>query len=230
VHGGSGDHHSWDAVRPFLEPSVRVITMDRRSSFGDPFARYALEREFEDLAAVAATLGDEVDVLGWSSGALCALGTAPHLTNLRRLLLYEPPWLADHLSALVPLLDRLLAAGDAAGVFETFLRAAVRVPEATIAARRAAPEWPALVERARLIPREMAALAAWRFDPERFRTLAVPVGFLVGGDTPPDHHHRGYIPRLAAVVPTVQVLDIPGQHFAPLAAPADFAQQVLALL
>jgi pimeloyl-ACP methyl ester carboxylesterase len=205
--------------------------MDRRSAFGDPASRYALEREFEDVGAVAAARGPEVDLLGTSSGGICALGAAPQLPNLRRLLLFEPPWVADHLPALAPELERLRAACDLDGVWETFMREGLRAPAAAIAAARAAPAWPAQVERARLIPREMAALAAWRFDPAPLRALRRPVCLLVGGATPADHHHRGFVPRLAAALPDVRVEELPGVgHDAPRAAPAAFAQRVLAFL
>jgi pimeloyl-ACP methyl ester carboxylesterase len=231
VHGGGGDHRRWDAVRPYLEPQVRVVTMDRRSAFGDPASHYALEREFEDIGAVAAALGAEVDLLGTSSGAICALGAAQQLPNLRRLLLFEPPWVAGHLPALAPKLERLRAAADLDGVWETMLREGLRVPEASVAAAKAAPAWPAQVERARLIPREMAALAAWRFEPARLQSLQRPVCLLVGGATPADHHHRGFVPRLAAALPDFRVEEIPGvAHGAPQAAPAAFAQRVLAFV
>ena len=54
---------------------------------------YAIEREFEDLAAVADDArrrgGHAVDVVGHSYGGRCALGAALLTQNIRRLVVYE---------------------------------------------------------------------------------------------------------------------------------------------
>lgn len=230
VSGRGGDHSRWHAVRPYLEPSATVVTMDRRcglASYGDPSTRYPLEREFEDIVAVVTTFAEPVDLLGWSSGGICALGAALQLPNLRRLLLYEPPWLGDWFPPLCRKFEHLLAAGDLEGIEETMFSEGLRLP-GQLAARKAAPDWPATVQRARFTPREMAALAGWHFDPECYRTFTHPVCLLVGGDTPPEHHHRGFIAPLSAVLPDFRVVELPDQlHFAPIAAPAAFAQHVL---
>jgi pimeloyl-ACP methyl ester carboxylesterase len=121
-------------------------------------------------------------------------------------------------------LDRLQAAGDLEGVRETFMREGVRVPESVITASKASPKWPVMVEQARFTPREMAALTGWRFDPERYRALTKPVCFLVGRDTPADHHRRGYIAPLTAALPNFRVVELPGQqHNAHVSATAEFA-------
>jgi len=128
-------------------------------------------------------------------------------------------------------LDQLLADGDMEGVQETMLREGVRMPEPILAALKTGPGWPAMVKRACHTPREMAALVGWRFEPECFRVLTLPVCLLVGGDTPPEHHHRGFIERLAAVLPNFRVVEIPGQeHSAPRTAPEAVAQRVLSFL
>lgn len=231
VHGGQSDHRVWDAVRPLLEPHATVITLDRRSSFGDPRSRYDLTREFADIAAVMAATGNEVDLVGWSSGAIASLGAAAAVDNLRRLALYEPPWREPHWPALTKTLDQLLRADDLDGVLTTFLREAVRIPETTLAAMQAAPGWVAARERARLIPREHAALAAWQFDPALIKHIRAPVLLLFGEKTPVEHHHRGYLEPLRAVLPRLRTAEIAGQeHFAPRAAPDRFTAIVVDFL
>ena len=231
VHGGSGDHRVWDSVRPFLEPHIPVVTMDRRSSFGDPFSRYDLEREFEDIAAVAAAVGGEVDLLGWSSGAICSLGAAPRIPRLRHLLLYEPPLPGTHWPDAVARMRALLTVGKDEGILEIFLSELLRLPQAAVSALKRQPDWPARVVRGRLQPREMDALASWIFAPEQFRALRVPVTFLAGASTPAGHHHRGFIAPLRSVLAGFRVVEIPGQeHFAPRDAPALFAALVLEII
>ena len=65
--------------------------MDRRAITGDPLSELDLTMEFEDVAAVARSFGDDVAVLGHSAGALCTLGASLLLPRLKHLLLYEPP-------------------------------------------------------------------------------------------------------------------------------------------
>lgn len=59
-----------------------------------PPRRRAIEREFDDIAAVvdavAARTGQAVSVWGHSYGADCAMGAAARTDNLARLVLYEP--------------------------------------------------------------------------------------------------------------------------------------------
>ena len=84
---------SWQPLWGALTSPWRVTAMDRRGrgTSGDT-APYDISREFEDVAAVAASLAGDgpVDVFGHSFGAICALGAARE-APVRRLALYEPP-------------------------------------------------------------------------------------------------------------------------------------------
>ena len=64
VHGTSADHRTWRVVAPELAGRRRVHALDRRGrgDSGDA-AVYAIERELEDVAAVADALADE-----WRAG------------------------------------------------------------------------------------------------------------------------------------------------------------------
>lgn len=96
VHGGLTGMVRWAPLWPLLTRRFRVTAMDRRGrgSSGDA-KEYALEREFDDLRAVAEHLaarsGGPVDVVGHSLGAVCALGAAGRGAPVRRMVLYEPP-------------------------------------------------------------------------------------------------------------------------------------------
>lgn len=228
LHGALADHSVWDGVCAPLEDHALVVTVDRRSAFGDPFGRYAPEREFEDIAAVAAALGDEVDVVGWSSGGVCALGAAPQIKGLRRLVLYEPPWIGGPLRPpLMSQLEEALAADDVDTLLETFLGGMVGLPPDVVAALRASPMWASFRDRAPFIPREMAALYAWRIDPEPYCSLSLPTLFLAGANTPEGHHHRGYAEVLRGTLSDLHEAEIPGQdHMAPLLDPAAFAAAI----
>ena len=92
VHGAAADHSRWAPVLPALEEPFTVLAVDRRGRGGSGDAHdYAIEREFEDVAAVVEWAGEQTDVLGHSHGGLCALESALLTDGIRRLVLYEPP-------------------------------------------------------------------------------------------------------------------------------------------
>ena len=96
VHGGMGRLERWAPMWAPLTERWRVTAMDRRGrgSSGDA-EPYALSKEYEDVAAVAASLaaseGGPVDVFAHSYGATCTLGAAAQGAPFRRIALYEPP-------------------------------------------------------------------------------------------------------------------------------------------
>src|SRR3712207_4033192 len=92
VHGTAADHIRWTPVLPVFEQHFTVYAIDRRGRGGsDDSGDYAIEREFEDIAAVVDSLGEPAFLLGHSYGALCALEAALLTRNVRKLMLYEPP-------------------------------------------------------------------------------------------------------------------------------------------
>src|SRR5262245_18789348 len=77
VHGSLNDRTVWRAVLPAFEQRHTVFAMYRRGrNDSGPPAEHALERQFEDVAAVIEAAGEPVDLLGHSYGARCALGAA----------------------------------------------------------------------------------------------------------------------------------------------------------
>ena len=81
VHGASADHTTFRVVGPLLARDFTVHAIDRRGrgASGDG-PTYAIEREFEDVAAVADALAAGSDggivVFSHSYGGRCALGAA----------------------------------------------------------------------------------------------------------------------------------------------------------
>ncbi|HEX5591318.1 MAG TPA: alpha/beta fold hydrolase [Candidatus Limnocylindrales bacterium] len=166
VHGTTADHLTFRVVGPILARRRRLHAIDRRGrgASGDGPA-YAVEREFEDVAAVADAIAAvgwaPVDVVGHSFGGRCALGAALRTASIRRVVCYEgapappghayqPPGLADRLRA-------HLERGDLEAVLETFMREVVAMDDAGIARFRADPVWPLRVAAAPTILRELDA-------------------------------------------------------------------------
>ena len=81
VHGTAGDHTTFRVVGPRLAHVVTLHAVDRRGrgASGDT-EPYAIAREFEDIAAVAASVAEHaagpVAVFGHSYGGRAALGAA----------------------------------------------------------------------------------------------------------------------------------------------------------
>ncbi|MCB1362853.1 MAG: alpha/beta hydrolase [Rhodobacteraceae bacterium] len=233
VHGSTADHTRWAGVLPDLERAFTVIAMDRRgrgaSGDGD---HYALEREFEDVAAVVGAAGSKVDLVGHSFGALCALEAALRVENLRRLVLYEPVFPVGDAPLYPPALrDRLWAlvqAGDRETALTSFFRDVVGLPETQIAALRADPSWKSRIASVHTAIRELAD-GDYRFRADRFGGLNLPVLLLVGEKSPKPLRAPSTV--LAAALADARISEMRGQgHIAMTTAPDLFLSEITGFL
>jgi pimeloyl-ACP methyl ester carboxylesterase len=231
VHGTTADHTRWAPVLPAFEAGFEVLNVDRRGRgrSGDA-GTYELEREFEDLAAVAEWAGDDVYVLGHSYGGVCSLEAALLTDRIAKLILYEPP--LGFVAAppeVVEQLETLNAAGRPDELIVYFFREVVGVPPDQIGFLRSLPTWDARVAAAGTIPREERAAREYRFVPDRFRALSVPTLFLQGGDSPEPFRQAGA--AVESALPDCSVVVLPGQRHAAMdTAPELFTAEVLAFL
>jgi pimeloyl-ACP methyl ester carboxylesterase len=239
VHGGLGDHTRWDVLRPHLEPHFTVHAMDRRGrgASGD-HPGYAIEREYEDVAAVvdaiAQDCGSPVDVYGVSSGGHFAFGAEPLTSSIRRLVLYEGWPLADPEATSVPhelvqRIEALLDEGDPEGALEMLYREYIELSEEEFATVRQQSSWPGRVAAAHTIPREIGPGADPELDPQRAARVTIPTLLLVGSESP-EHLSVG-AETLSAVLPDARIAVLEGQgHGADLLAPELVAEHLLAFL
>ena len=79
-----------------LASGFTVFTYDRRGrgESGDT-APYAVEREVDDIEALIEVAGGSAFIYGASSGAALALAAASRLESIRKLALYEAPFIVD---------------------------------------------------------------------------------------------------------------------------------------
>jgi pimeloyl-ACP methyl ester carboxylesterase len=86
-----------------LSNDFTVINYDRRGrgDSGDT-APYAVEREIEDIEALIKEAGGSAYVWGLSSGAVLALKAAARGLNIKKLVVYEPPYAVDSSAHLPP--------------------------------------------------------------------------------------------------------------------------------
>ena len=231
VHGATADHSRWAPVLPALEARFSVLCVDRRGRGRSGDAEtYAIEREFEDVAAVVEWAGDRVYVLGHSYGGVCSLEAALLTDRIGRLVLYEPPLgFVGSPPEVVDRLDALEAAGEPDELVAFFMREVVGVPPDEIDFLRSLPSWAARVAAAGTIPREERSNRVYRFDPDRFRELRVPTLFLEGGDSP--ELFKKAAAAVNAALPDCWLVSLHGQRHAAMdTAPDLFTREVLAFL
>src|SRR5262249_17576895 len=230
VHGAAGTHATWEVMREHLDRHFTIAIMDRRATSGDPSSPLEMTREFEDVAAVATLLGRDLALFGHSSGAVCGLGAAPSIPELRQLLLYEPPLeQGAHYPTAVRKMQQLLKAGDIDAVYDAWLKDYVHVPEAAAEQVKASPIGASMRPLAQYLPREMAAHLAWSFDPGTLSGVSARTVYLVGSETPQENLElRGLIKLLEPPLPNFMVREIPGHgHFANFFAPELLAKLIL---
>lgn len=233
VHGTAADHTRWAPILATLEQSFTVYAMDRRGrgASGDS-AVYAIEREFDDVAALVDSIGEPVALLGHSYGALCSLEAGLRTDRVRTLLLYEPPipaGLPIYEPGSIERIQALLDSGDKAGTVATFFATIAHMPDSELAMLQSLPNWAARVAAAHTIPRELRADEGYRFDAARFEAFEAPTLLLLGGASPP--FFKAAIDAVHAALPSSRIVILPGQqHVAMNTAPALFLHEVLAFL
>ena len=197
VHGTTADHLTFRVSGPILGRRRRLHALDRRGrgASGDG-AAYAIEREFEDVAAVAELLAAEtdgpIDIVGHSYGGRCALGASLLTPSIRRIVCYEgAPAPADRPYQPSDLAGRLRTQLDHGGpeaALETFMREVVGMDDAGMARFRADAVWPLRVAAAHTIPRELDAERSAAASLEALGAVAVPVLQVLGTASVPAFH------------------------------------------
>src|SRR5918998_1223682 len=234
VHGTAADHNRWAPVLPAFEQRFTVNAIDRRGRGGSGDAEdYAIEREFEDVAAVVDSAGESAVLLGHSYGALCALEAARLTRNIGKLVLYDPGIEVAgeeiYPTEVIERLEALLEAGDRDGVVATTMREVAGLPPETVEHLRTLPVWQTRVAAAHTIPRELRAVKAYRFDPARFRDLGVPTLLLSGGTSPAAL--RKAAEAVDGALPDSRIVVMPGQGHAAMDTGTDlFTAEVLHFL
>jgi pimeloyl-ACP methyl ester carboxylesterase len=231
VHGAAADHGRWAPVLPALQERFTVLAMDRRGRGRSADAEdYAIEREYEDVAAVVEWAGDGVDLLGHSHGGACAVEAALLTDRVRRLVLYEAPMgYIKSPPQVVSRLEELLAAGERDELLAVFLREVAGLPPEQIELMRSLPAWEGRLAAAGTIPREERVTREYSLDPERFRELRAPTLLLQGGDSPPAFAEAAA--ALHAVLPDSCIVVMPGQRHAAMDTATElFVAEVLGFL
>lgn len=191
VHGSIQDHTGSAALVAALRPDVTTFAMDRRGfgASGDTLP-YAIERDFDDVAAVvdavAARTGGPVALWGHSFGASCAMGGAARTPNVSHLVLYEPSLGLRYPARWIDEVDQAIAAGDPETAIVRVLGDLLALSDDQIATMRARPGWAARVATAPTVTREARVEHGWAYRPGQFDRVTAPTMLLSGSGSPPD--------------------------------------------
>jgi pimeloyl-ACP methyl ester carboxylesterase len=207
------------ALAALLREHFTVYTYDRRGrgDSGDT-APYAIEREVEDLAALIAEAGGSANVYGISSGAALVLEAANRLTGIRKIALYEAPFVVDGTRRPVSddylaRMERLLASGRRGAAVKQFMRQGVGVPAPFVALMALMPAWPKLKAVAHTLPYDtlltIDAQKGRAFPAGRWSNVKIPVLAAVGGKSPA--WMRNAMSALADAVPGARLHTLEGQ-------------------
>ena len=228
VHGTSATHIRWAPVRDDLAQHYTVHEMDRRGRglSTDEAGAYSLQREAQDVAAVAEAIGGDVYVVAHSFGALCTIEAALITSAFRRLALYEPPRPTPGHNDVPPeLVARLMTMEDREQILEAFYRNALRLPQSSIDSMRSTEIWRARLTAAHTIARELDAINAYQAT-GGLENINVPVRLLLGSET--TSFLRAASAAFAAEIPGAHVVPLQGQgHQAIDFDPEQFVRLVL---
>jgi pimeloyl-ACP methyl ester carboxylesterase len=199
-----------------LATDFTVYTYDRRGRGESPDGEFSVEREIQDLQALAKEAGGAPHLFGSSSGAMLALAAVNAGVGATKLAMYEPPLIVDDTHAPAPasaLSDmRALVAADRRGdVIRTFMKS-VDVPGFAILLMRLLPVWKKLKGVAHTLPNDLVLLEGLRQGrplPADRWTVSVPTLVADGGKSP--EYMRNSAAALAAVLPDARHTTVPGQ-------------------
>jgi hypothetical protein len=171
----------------------------------------------EDIAALIAVAGGTASVYGASSGAALALEAARRGLNIRKLALYEPPFVVDAARPPVPAdlaarLDALIEADRRSAAVRLFLNV-VGVPALVIALMRLTPTWSKLTAVAHTLVYDATIMAGDQqgrpLSPTRWSSVTISTLVMDGEKSPPWMHNA--VAALQQVLPNAKYQQLPGE-------------------
>ncbi len=228
VHGTSSVHHNWQSVADRLMNHFKVCLMDRRGRCqSKDHPEYAIEKEFADVGAILKSFDDSVYVLGHSFGGLCCLGASLLVSNIRKLILYEPIIAFDPKGlALCHKMESFLKSNRPEAALEFFMKQIVRMSDKEIESAKTQPGWKERLFAAQTIPREIDALIHYTYSADSFNSIRIPTTLFVGINS--SEVLKNMASTVQATISNSKIVELPEQgHISMLTAPDMLAEKVL---
>ena len=218
IGGALSDRAAAAPLAAALAPDFTVYAYDRRGrgASGDT-PPYAVEREIEDLEAVVDVAGGSAFVVGHSSGAVLALEAAARGLALRKLALYEPPFVVDDSRPPVPkdyvaTLEEMASADRRGDAVAFFLEKGVGLSADVVDSMRSAPMWPEMERVAHTLAYDGAVMGDRMSGgplPGAWSAISVETLVIDGGNSPA--WQRAAVRALADVLPSARRRTLEGQ-------------------
>ncbi len=186
VTGGSVDRSSNAPLAAALAERLSVYNYDRRGrgDSGDT-PPYAVDREVEDIDAVIAAAGGTACLYGTSSGAALALEAAARGLPVRKLALWEPPYILDPTmrppSDQVERYNEFVSQGRRGDAVEYFMTKVVRLPGEFVGQARTQPWWAAQEALAHTLAYDATIMGDYSLPTDRIASVDVPTLVIAGG-------------------------------------------------
>ena len=176
-----------------LASQFTVYHYDRRGR-GDSGngGAYDVQREIEDLDAVLQHAGGSAMLFGISSGAALAAEAVRQLRGIRRLALYEAPYVIDGTHEPMPPnfiaeTKALVASGDRSAAVKKFMRY-VGTPAIAVFVMSLLPFWKKFTKIAHTLSNDLELIAPHHqgqpFPPGKWSMVTLPVLVMAGGKSP----------------------------------------------
>jgi pimeloyl-ACP methyl ester carboxylesterase len=177
-------------LAPLLAPHFTVISYDRRGrgDSGDT-KPYAVEREIEDLQALLSAVGGTASVFGMSSGAVLAMHAAAKGLNIKKLALYEPPFMIDEPAGArkmnhEPELTRLINENRRSEAAKYYLVTIIGMPSFFYYVMRLLPLWSKMKAIASSLPYDAAVMGDFSLPAKIVAAVNVPALAIAGEKSP----------------------------------------------
>ncbi len=215
VGGASTDRSENSPLAALLAKNFTVFNYDRRGrgDSGDT-APYAVTREIEDIEALIDEAGGDAFVVGFSSGAALALQAAARGLPIKKLALFEPPFIVDDSQPRPPAdltsrYNEMIAAGRRGDAVEYFMTQVVGLPVEFASQARNSPWWPAQEAMAHTLVYDAAIMGDFSLPIEQAASVIAPTLVIAGESSFP--FMRFTAQALAGALPDGHALILEGQ-------------------
>lgn len=203
----------------YLSGHFTVYSYDRRGrgESGNTLP-YQVEKEYEDLQAIINIAGGNACVYGISSGAALALEAANNGVNIKKMVLYEAPYISDNSRQPLPgnYLDILIAyieQGQKGKAVQYFMRTGIGLPPFAVWMMQLLPAWKQMKQLAHTLVYDTKILSdtgsGKPFSSEKWKYAALPILVISGSKSA--QWSQNSMRHLATMLPNATHYSLAGQ-------------------
>jgi pimeloyl-ACP methyl ester carboxylesterase len=198
-----------------LAERFTVFNYDRRGrGDSDDTAPYVVEHGVEDIGAVIDVAGESAFLYGTFPGAAPALEAAVSGLAVRKLALWEPPFILDESrrqpADLVERYDEMISAGRRGNAVEYFMTKVVGLPPEFVASAQTQPIWQAQEALVHTLAYDATVIGDYLLPVEQAAAFTIPTLVMAGGASFPFIRETARV--LADIFPYGQHRTLEGQE------------------